>query len=563
MSGSQRKKRRGGLHLGRYGEILSVFVKYGFGDVVDSLNLSKYVPFNRRVTEKSSGVEAEKRISRWERIRFALGELGPTFIKLGQFLSNRPDLLPPELTAELSKLQDSAPSFPTDEALAILEQSLGQAPAEVFLELSQKPLASASIAQVHLGKLRNGMEVAVKIRRPRISQTVSTDMDILYNLAELVESRNARFRALKPTRLVIEFERMLQQELDFTNEASNIDRFRSDFRDDGSVLFPKVIHTLTSRQTLVTEYVHGFKVSDLEGLRRAGIDTVDLARRGAHAVLRQVFINGFYHADPHPGNILVRPDGRVCFLDFGAIGIIPPSLRRHLSVILYGVVKKDSERVVRVLSQLAESRIADPEQLEYDVTSFLEQYSLSSLSELNMGVVLRRFMSIISDHEIRIVPGFYILLKTLVALEALGRRLDPDFRMAEYLEPYVRKLLHEQPRLKYLPYDAFFTAMDLVDLTKNLPYEVQEIMRMVKAGELRIQYEHRGLEPMLARHDQLVNRLVFAIVLAALIIGSSLVVHAGVPPVVYGIPVIGLVGFVMAAVIGFGLIFSMLRQKRV
>ena len=563
MTAVLRRKRRGGLHLGRYGEILSVLLKYGFGDVLSTLNIERYSSITRRLLPRKNAIRQAKKISRWERIRMALEELGPTFIKFGQFLSNRPDLVPHDLIRELEKLQDAVRPFPVAEARSIVEQDMRRPLSEVFSFFSDSPLASASIAQVHGATLTDGHKVAVKVQRAGIAHMIATDTGILFDLAKLAENRYEMARAIQVSRLVEEFESLLQKELDFQVEATHISRFHRDFRHDDSIMIPTVLRDLTSRRVLVTEYIDGIKASDKEKLIEAGIDVTVVAHNGADFMMKQIFEKGFFHADPHPGNIFVLRDGRICFLDFGAVGILTPSLRHNLGVILYGVINKDPQRIVRTLSQLANERIGDPEQLEYDVAEMIEEYSLAELNEINIGDVLQHFMSIIMYHNLRIMPGFYVLIKAVAAIEGVGRRLHPEFRLIEHIEPHVRKLIRENARLRYLPADTFFLLLDTLSLLKDLPFDAKETLRLIKAGSLHIQFEHRGLEPFLARNDQLVNRLGFAIVLAALIIGSSIVVHSGIPPNLYGIPVIGIAGFLLAALIGFGLLFSMLHKRKV
>ncbi|MBD3315546.1 MAG: AarF/ABC1/UbiB kinase family protein, partial [Chitinivibrionales bacterium] len=552
-----RKRRRGAVHLGRLGEILSVLVKYGFGDILETFHIEKYVAITRQIFRRGPKTPEIAKVSRWERVRMALEELGPTFVKFGQFMSNRPDLLPSELIVELERLQDDATPFSVKEARDIVEKEMGR-PIESFMEsFSEKPIASASIAQVHTGRLRDGSKVAVKIQRPRIKQTLSIDIDILRFLASLAERRDERFRTFHVTQLVDEFERVLTKELDFQVEATHMERFRGEFLRDKDVHVPEVYSQFTTRKVLVTEFINGIKVSDVETLEKVGIDRKDLARRGADVVLRQVFEHGFFHADPHPGNILVLHNGEICFLDFGAVGIVPSSLRQHLSTILYGVVNRDSQKIVRTLSLLSHGRVSDLERLEYDVTEFMEEYSLTSLSEINVGDALSRFANLIVNHGLRIVPGFYILLKALITIENVGYRLDPDFKLSDHLKPHVRRLLRESLRLHHIPYDAYTSLVDLTGLIRDLPFDLKDIVRIIRAGDLRIQFEHRGLEPLMARHVEVMNRLAFAVVVAALIVGSSVIVYSGIPPLFYEIPVIGIIGFLMAAVVGFGLLFSM------
>ena len=562
MPPSSVRRRRTLLHFGRFGEILSVFVKYGFGDIVASLDIDRYQFLAGRFFPRRRDRNLSRKLSRWERVRRAIEELGPTFVKLGQFLSNRPDLLPAELITELEKLQDASTPFSAAEAALIITQDLGRSPDELFAHFSPEPIATGSIAQVHQARLVDGTLAAVKIQRPRIRQIVSTDMDILYHLAQLLEKRYESARAVRVSMLAAEFEKVLEGELDFAAEAAHVNRFGRFFASDRQVRVPRVLAPLSSKRVLTTDFITGTKVSRTSELREQGIDTADVARRGARIVVKQVFEHGFFHADPHPGNILILPDGSICFLDFGAVGIVPPTLRFHLGVLLYGFINHDPQRVVKTLSRLAHEPVEQTVNLEYDIAEFIEEYAGLTLREIRLGDVLRRFTRLITDYRLSIVPGFFLLMRALVAIEGVGRRLDPDFAMIEQVAPSVKKLLRRSPTVRLLPYEVYFSAIDLFSLLKGLPYDLQDIMRLLRSGNLRIQYEHHGLEPLVGALDRVVNRLVFAIVLAALIVGSSLVVLSQVPPLVHDIPVIGIAGFVLAGIIGFGLLFSILRGRR-
>jgi ubiquinone biosynthesis protein len=561
MSRSATQRRRTGLHIGRYTEIISVLVRFGFGDILSNLNIEKYILLTRKVLPARVRREPVSRMSRWERVRLALEELGPTFIKLGQFMSNRPDVLPAELITELEKLQDAVPPFPADQAREIVEQQLEQSLEQAFAAFDDTPLASGSVAQVHRATLRGGERVAVKVRRPNVIHRMRVDIDILYHLSWLAERHYPPLRHLRPTQFVEEFERMVTKELDFMVEASHIERFANSFRGAEGIKVPKVYRDFTTRAVLTTEFVEGVKISDLDRIRKLGLDTVELAKRGADLMLIQIFDHGFFHADPHPGNILVLPDGTLCFLDFGAVGIMPPTLRYNLSLILYGVITKDPQRIIKTLVQLTHRPIVDIASLEYDLTEFIEEYSLAQLRNIDVGEILRRFSSIIMEHELRIIPGFYPLLKAIVTTEGVGYRLYPEFDMVAHVEPYVRRLVLQLPSPERLPGEIYFATRELYGFLRDLPFELKDLMHLVRAGEVRVQFQHRGLEPVTRKLDDIVNKLVFALVLASLIIGSSVIIHSGIPPIAFGIPVIGLVGYAIAGLIGFGLLFSMIRRR--
>jgi ubiquinone biosynthesis protein len=554
--------RKSSLHLGRYGEILAVLIRYGFGDIIAALNIEKYTAITNRFIPRRKKVSLPAKVTRWERIRLALDELGPTFIKFGQFMSNRPDLLPAELIVELEKLQDSTKPFASHEIRTIIEADLKRPIEELFAEFSISPIASASISQVHKARLANGMEVAVKVRRPRIKQAVETDVEILRNLVSLIERHYEKARALHLQQLVDEFHNMIEKELDFQVEASHIERFRINFKDCTEIRIPQVVSEYSTKRVLVTEFIHGIKVTEVKAIREANLDAREVAAKGAKLILRQIFEHGFFHADPHPGNILVTADGTICFLDFGAVGIIPPSMRRHLSIMLYGVVQKDPQRIIKSLGQIAHHPVREPELLEYGIMELIEEYMLVQLKDINVGEVLRRFANLIITHELKLIPGFYMMLKSLTTIEAVGGRLDPEFNIAVAAAPFVKKLLAEHPPLRTLPFEAYFTLLEMGTLLKDLPYDLKDILHIVKTGELQVKFEHRGLTPLMLKADQLVNRLVFALVLAALIIGSSVVVLSGIPPKLHGVPLFGIVGFLMAGVIGFGLLFDIARRKR-
>ena len=547
-------------HISRYSEIVSVLVRYGFGDLLSRLNIYRYIDAGKRILRLKQ-VERLEAVSRSDRIRMVLEELGPTFIKLGQFASTRPDMLPIELVESLEKLQDAVPPFPQDQAKALVEKELGRPVGELFARFDERPFASASIGQVHRATLNDGQEVAVKVQRPNIAEQVSVDLEIMRNLALLIEKHVEGMRVFNLEQLVDEFAKALRKEMDFTAEARHIESFAANFRNDPGVYIPRVFHTFTTRRIIVTEFIEGIKITSVAELREAGLDPREIARRGAEVILKQIFVDGFFHADPHAGNILVKENNVICFLDLGMAGMLTPATRRRLSLIIVGIVRREPEQVVRVLYEFSDQPLARRENLEYDVAEILQEYASRTLGTINIGELLHRLSQLMQMYRFHLMPGFYLLVKALITLEGVGCRLDPAFNLMEHLEPFARRLVREEFGPRHAAREAVDTVQEFAALLRDLPYETRDILHLVKTGKVRIEFEHRGLEPMLGELYDLVNRVVYGLVLAALVIGSSIIVLSGIPPKLYGVPLIGLGGFVIAAAMGFWFLISIVRRK--
>ncbi len=549
-------------HINRYREIIRVLVKHGFGDLITRTNLERYIDRGRKLLPGRGDARIAS-LSRWERIRMVLEELGPTFIKFGQIMSNRPDLVPQELIAELAKLQSDVPPFSEEEARNLIEEELGKPVSEIFAEYSPTPIASASIAQVHRASLLNGEKVAIKVQRPGIEQIIKTDLEIMFDLATLMEKHIQEMDILHPVSIVKEFERSIKREIDFTIEAAAIERFGRNFQNKSTIYVPKVYRDYSTNKILTMEFIDGVKASSKEALLNAGLDPKLLASCGADLVLTQVFEHGFFHADPHPGNMVALPGNVVCFLDFGMMGGISFGHREALSNILVGIVNQDAAGITKTVLKLARNQyIDDVEQLEYEIYELLEQYSYQSLKSVNMGVMLNQMVSLVVKHRLKIPPNFYLLAKALITIEGVGRVLDPDFDMVTHTEPFAKKLLKERLNPLKLTKDFYLSAIDLSILLRDLPAEAREILTQIKEGRTRIEFEHKGLDPMLKTHEQISNRISFSIVLSSLIVGSALIMRADIPPKVYGIPIIGALGFLAAGVMGFWLLVSILRHGK-
>jgi len=556
--------RRGYRHIKRYRQIMSVLLKHGLGDLVTRVGLYRQLGIGRHLFTKRKAEVPLTPLTWWQRFRMVLEELGPSFIKLGQLASTRPDLVPPEACAEFEKLQDAVPAFPVSQVRQIIETELGDSLETLFKEFDETPVASASVSQVHRAVLPDGTVTAIKVQRPGIRATIEVDLEIMFHLAERIEKHIPGMETLDPVGIVQEFSRTIKRELDFDIEAGNIERFARNFRSDTSIYVPKVYRHLSTDKVLVMEFVEGIKVSDLDALATANLDLQLIADRGADIILKQIFEHGFFHADPHPGNILVLPDNVICLLDYGMTGTLTGRNREHLVDLIAGIVRRNAKRMTHSLIRLSQLESAENvESLEADIADFVEQHLYRPLKDIRMGSLLTQLIQLLIRHNLKIPPVFYLLDKALITVEGNGRRLSPEFDIIEHMKPFVRQLLSERLSVRKLRKDLYTASMDWEAVLRELPTDTMSIINKIKQGKIRIEFEHKGLEPMLRTHDRISNRIVYGIVLSSLVIGSSLIVLSGIPPKWHEIPIIGIVGFLAAGAMGFWLLVSILRYGKI
>jgi len=549
-------------HIQRYRQILTVLFKYGFGDIVDSLKIEQYLELGLQMVSRKRREKLET-FTRAQRVRMALEELGPTFVKMGQILSTRPDLLPPDFIRELGKLQDEVPGFEFEQVKRIVEKELESPIYKVYEHFEKEPLASASIGQVHRARLVRGDEVVVKVQRPDVEKVIKVDLEIMLHLATLMEKHLKGMEIHQPTRIVEEFARTLESELDYTLEAAHMERFAMQFSGDTSIYVPKVYGEATTKRMLTMEYIHGIKASEIESLEKKGLDRKEIARRGFDLIMKQIFIHGFFHADPHPGNVFVLDDNVICFLDFGMMGRINRESREDFADLLMSVVHQDETKAAYFLVALTISNEEiDFHALEKDMAEFIDHHFFRPLKEMELGKLLHQLLEVTARYHLRIPPDLFLMLKALATAEGLGRVLDPDFDVTKQISPFIWRVHMNRLSPKRIAGDMFDSGMEFLRLMKEIPSEVRDILRQTRQGRIKIEFEHRGLEPVLSTHDRVSNRIAFAIVLASLIIGSSLVVLSGIPPKWHEIPVIGLAGFLIAGIMGFWLLASMLKRGR-
>ncbi len=545
----------------RYREVARVLVRHGLADVVSTLRLGRYLGFGARWRQRPS--RAATAASRAHRLRLAFEELGPTFVKFGQALSIRTDVLPAELIAEFASLQDHVPPLEAGEAERVIEAELGQPIAVLFSQFDPVPLAAASIAQVHRATLATGESVVVKVRRPGIGKVMAGDLAILRQLAGLVERHLPGAEFIDPPALVDEFARTLRAEQNFVREGRNLERAARNFAGDPTVRIPAVYWDRTTPAVLTMDFLDGVKISALE---RAGLDQTarrSVARRGADAMLAQVLVHGFFHADPHPGNVLVMPDGAIGLLDFGIVGRLDERTREELARAIRAVWQRDLDRLTTLALTLTEPRReVDPRKLERDLSDLIDTYGDVPLGELSMAEVLGDAVDTLARHSLRFPSNLLLLVKAIVTIEGVGRQLDPSFQIVEHAAPLAERLWLERHTPRALAARVTDATREAFDTARQLPAEASAVMRKLRDNRFEVQFVHRNLEHFVTEMDRSSNRLSFAIVIGSLVVGSSLVIQAGFGPTFYGYSVLGLLGLAAAATLGMGLAAGVLRSGR-
>lgn len=549
-------------NVNRYRQILLILFKYGFENFIENLKIEQYVEIALKFVSKKRPKQLDKK-STPERLRMALEELGPTFIKLGQTLSVRTDLLPAEYITELVKLQDDVAPISMEEVGAVILDEMGQPPEQLFASFEGKCLAAASLGQVHKATLHNGEVVAVKVQRPGIKAIIEVDLEIMLHLATLMERHLEELQLYRPTKIVEEFSRVLEKEINYRVEARNVERFNRLFLADPNIYVPLVYREFSTGKVMTMEYIDGEKVANVVR-HPAGYDLHKIAKRGAESMMKQIFIHGFFHADPHPGNFFIMRNNVICYLDFGMMGYITRQEREDITALVMFLVKGNSQRAVRTVLRLTKSsKEPDIETLERDLSEVVDQYMYLPLHEIKLGVILRHISEIVIRHGLSLKPNFYLVLKALTTIEGVGLMLDPDLEILKYTEPFLRKIAANRIAPQRVAGQFLDYGTEVVELLKDMPTEVRSIIRQAKEGRIQIEFMHRGLNNMLASHDIISNRISFAIVLASLIIASALIVLSGIPPLWYDVPIVGLLGFLASGVMGFLLLLSIIRHGRI
>jgi ubiquinone biosynthesis protein len=549
-------------YMRRYRQILKILVRHGFGSILERLKIEAYLRIPPSTLSKLKGKRLI-RIKEAERVRMALEELGPTFIKLGQVLSLRPDLVPVGFVKEFRKLQDQGPPFGFEQVEELIEGELGGKMEGIFKQFNPVPSASASLSQVHSGVTLEGEEVVVKVQRPRIKEVVEADLEILYNLAQQAGRKMAELRPYDPVGIVEEFSKSIRRVLDFAAEGRNIERFAHNFRDDPTVYVPGVFWKLTASKVLTVERIRGIKVSQVEELKEAGLDPGQIAVSLVQAILRQIFEYGFFHAALHPANILVLKGNIIAPLHYGMMGHLNEEMREELGVLLAAVISGDVKKIVKLLLKMGVVVYeTDTRRLEWEVEDLLDRYFGVPPGQLNMAKILDEVFPLLNRHRIRLLWDFALIGQALATAEDAGKGLDSEFNILPLIRSYIKKLMLKRMGLKRRLKVLRGLWEDLSDLFTHLPGDLRQMLAKTKRGELIVKLEHHGLEHLTSVLDKSSNRLSFSLIIAALIIGSSLVMQLNKGPQLLGFPAFGALGFLIAGILGLWLVVAILRSGR-
>lgn len=518
-------------HLQRYREIVNAFVRHGFGYIIKEMGLLELLSMPKRLFADVEGDQKKQSKTTGERIRTFLEDLGPTFVKMGQIASTRYDLIPAEVIAELEDLQDQAPHFSFEQVQQIIEEELGGETLDIFKEFSEIPIAAASIGQVHYAVLKSGEAVAIKIQRPNMKQVIETDLEILQDLAFIAELRLDWAARYQIRDIVEEFSKSLREELDYTIEGRNSEKIAKQFINDPQVVIPKVYWDYSTKKVLTMEYVEGIKLNEPKTLIELGIDRKKTAKNIVDSLLKQILIEGYFHGDPHPGNVLGLPGNAIIFLDFGMVGRLSPDMKHHIASLVIALMRKKTDDVIKAITQMGiVPESINMSTLRTDVTQLYEKYYDVPLSKVSLGQVVSDLFSVAYQHHIRVPAELTHLGKSLLTMEGMVTKLDPEMSILKVAEPFGRKLLLERFYPKNVAENTWQQLVEVGEFFSQLPKSLKEITTLLKKGKFRQEILFPETKEVITKLNQIGNRvsfsiglLAFSIIMASLVIASAMV----------------------------------------
>jgi ubiquinone biosynthesis protein len=550
-------------HIKRYNQVIGVFLKYGFEDLVSYLNEKKRFEFIRKLIPHSTYKEA-LHLNKWEKMRLVCEELGPTFVKFGQILSNRPDLLPGDLIKELEKLQDSVPPLPGIQAIEVLEKELGKTTSELFASFEQEAFASASMAQVHRATLKTGEKIVVKIQRPGIHEMIESDIKVMYYLAEVFTRRIPSLKSFDPVGLVRNFEDSILKELDFIRESVNIQRFHTNFQkdesDEGYIHSPKLYSEFTTSRVLTMEYIEGIKISNLTLLKEKGYDSGLIAKRLALSYFKQIFNYGFFHADPHPGNLLILPNNVICYLDYGMMGSIIRKDLEALGSLFLAVKGKDVRKIIRTIQQLSDNVvIKNYRELENDLNEFVQNYSFRDLHQNELSTIMLELKDLVIKHGLKVPTHFFLLIRSMVTIEGVIHQLDPKLDLSKEIRPFLIKLAAKHYNPVQFGKKIFNSIYEMGMYLEDFPRDLKNAMRKINSGEIKVDLRHKGIDPLVHTFNRITKHIITSVIIAGLIIGSTQMIIHKVHPLWGESSSWGVMGLILAGILGLGMLKDLSR----
>jgi ubiquinone biosynthesis protein len=542
----------------RYNQIIRVLFRYGFEDLVSYLEEQKRFKFLRTLIPRSTYRSATM-LTKWEKMRLVCEDLGPSFVKFGQILSSRSDLLPEPLIKELEKLQDNVPPIPGERAIDVIEFELQGKIPDLFAWFETEAFASASMAQVHKAILKTGERVVLKVQRPGIKELIEADIRVMLYVAEVFSKRIPSLRSFDPVGLVRNFEESIMRELDFVHESVNVQRFHINFTADknneGHIYSPRVFQDFTTGKVLAMEYIEGVKISDLPKLEKEGFDRKVLAKRLAISYFRQIFDYGFFHADPHPGNLLVLPGNRICFLDFGMMGNIIKKDIEQFGTLFLAVQAKDVRKIIRALQSLSDSPvIKNFRPLEADLNEFVHNHSVRSIHKNEMSSVLMELRDIVIKHGLKVPSHFFLLARSLVTVEGVIHSLDPQLDLSRMAKPYmIEAMAKRYDPLKFSKH-LFNSIYEMGIYMEEFPRDLKNAIRKINSGEMKVDLHHKGVDPLVHTINRVSKQIVSGLIITGLVVGSALLIIYQAGPLWGRTSAFGIVGLIIAAVMASGLL---------
>jgi ubiquinone biosynthesis protein len=545
--------------INRFREILTVLFEEGFDFLIEKTKLKHKVPLTKRVKKR---LEEKKQHSVEKRLRLTLERLGPTFIKFGQVLSVRPDLVPKSYIRELEKLQDEVPPTPYSSIEGTIKAELGREIKDLFASFEKKPVASASISQVHRATLKDGDVVAVKIQRPDVRKIMETDVEIMFYVAKLLEKHMPKMKKFRPVQIVDEFWKWTSKEFDFKKEAMNAKRFARDFSRNKAVKIPKVYDNLITSKILVMEFIDGIQLHDITEAKKRNINLRPLIEKGFEIVLEQVFINGFFHADPHPGNILITADKKLAFVDFGIVGHFDENLKSKSIDLFYGTIENDTDLVVNTLIGLSETEVVNKDEFTDEVNDVLESLQESDISKVKVSYALEEVLDKALYYGLKVPMQFVLFGKTVITLEGIALRYDPKFKVVESSRPFVRKLMRRRYNPAYVANSFMKSLFKFKKLSEDLPETASRALKRIEQGSIKVDIEDTDIKTLSQEIDRSGNRVAYSMLVASLLIVGALTINFG-PVSIFGLPTVSFLSFIAALALSLILLHSILREKKI